>query len=172
MLLLLLLLVLSADCWSLLIHFRFFLSGRNLDHVVQDDVVSTFFVSGLLAAISIHARTFRTSQDERSVIYATQDIARGYDLALLLLFNRRLSQIVPILGNLSGSSLAISHLTCQGSDKHKAGRSHICDNNMVALVLLLIFTDHRHCRLRYFRALDFYLCFRLDFLFMNDKILD
>ena len=49
----------------------------------KDEVAGTFVVR-LLATISVQASTLGISQHERSVINATQDIAGGYDLALLL----------------------------------------------------------------------------------------
>ena len=85
-----------------------------------------------------------------------------------------MSIIVPIiLRNLSSGSLAISHLTSVRGDEHEAGRSHICDSNMIALVLLLIFTNHCHCGLHGIRTLDLYLRLLLDFFFfMYDVVLD
>ena len=169
--LLLLLPVLSTDCWSLLNHFRLFFSWGVLDHVSKDEVVGTF-VGRSLATISDQAWTLGISQHERSVINATQDITGGYDLTLLL-SNWSLSQIVPIiLRNLSSGSLAFSHLTSKRGDKHEAGRSHICDSNMVALVLLLIFTNNCHCGFNGIRTLDLYFCLLLNFFFMNDMVLD
>ena len=170
--LLLLLPVLSTDCWSLMDHFRLFFSWGVLDHMSKGEVTGTFVVR-LLATISVQASTLRIPQHERSVINATQDITGGYDLALLL-SNWSLSQIVPIiLRNLSSGSLAFSHLTSKRGDEHEAGRSHICDSNMVALVLLLIFTNHCHCGLHGICFLDLYLRLLLDFLFfMYDVVLD
>ena len=51
-------------------------------------------------------------------------------------------------------------------------RSDICDNDIVALALMLIFSKHCKCGLCSILALDLYLGLWLDFLFLDHMVLD